>query len=126
VREPGSDRVRRWLRSGDAATSRLSEVEIASALMRRWREGAFDQVDRDRALFAVAEDLDALSVVEMVPAIAARARDLQKAHALRAGDAIHLASCLELRAKLGDQITFAAFDARLNRAARAEGLKAAR
>jgi hypothetical protein len=41
VREAGSERVRDWLAAGTAATSRLTEVEVASALMRRWSEGSF-------------------------------------------------------------------------------------
>jgi hypothetical protein len=65
VREAGSDLVRGWLASGTSATSRLSEVEIASALMRRWREGAFDARGRDRALQALSRDFGALSVVEI-------------------------------------------------------------
>lgn len=115
--------MRRWLASGRPATSRLSEVELASALMRRWREGAFDQEDRDRALSALGRDIDAMSVVEIVPPITARARALLEHHPLRAGDAIQLACCLHLREALGGQITFAAFDDRLNQAARSEGLK---
>lgn len=91
--------------------------------MRRWREGAFDQEDRDRALSALGRDIDAMSVVEIVPPITARARALLEHHPLRAGDAIQLACCLHLREALGGQITFAAFDDRLNQAARAEGLK---
>jgi hypothetical protein len=50
VREAGSDRVRHWLASGTPATSRLTEVEVASALMRRWREGSFGTAARDRGL----------------------------------------------------------------------------
>ena len=115
--------MRRWLASGRPATSRLSEVEVASALMRRWRERAFNREDRDRALSALGRDLDALSVVEIVAPIAARARALLERHPLRAGDAIQLASCLHLREALGDKIAFAAFDDRLNQAAAAEGLK---
>ena len=41
VREPAAVSVRRLLKSDRAATSRLSEVEVASALTRRAREGAF-------------------------------------------------------------------------------------
>ncbi len=122
VQEPGSDRVRRWLASGTTATSRLSEVEVASALMRRWREGAFATAERDRALVALVSDLRAVSVVEIVPSVTARARMLLERHPLRAGDALQLASCLLLRDSTGEAVTFAGFDDRLNQAARAEGL----
>lgn len=126
VREAGSDRVRHWLASGTAATSRLTEVEIASALMRRWREGSFGTAERDRALAALVADLGALTIVEIAPSIAARARRLLDRHPLRAGDAVQLASCLLLRDATGGPVAFAAFDGRLNEAARAEGLTAPR
>ena len=123
VREAGSDLVRGWLASGTPATSRLSEVEVVSALFRRWREGAFDTRSRDRALVALTRDLLVVTVVEIVPSITARARTLLGRHALRAGDALQLASCLLLRDTSASPVAFAAFDDRLNEAARAEGLE---
>ena len=122
VRETGSDRVRRWLAAGSAATSRLTEVEVASALMRRWREGSFGTAERDRALAALVADLEALTVVEVASPVTSRARRLLERHPLRAGDAVQLASCLLLRDAAGGPVAFAAFDGRLNEAARAEGL----
>ena len=124
VQEPGSDEVRRFMASGTAATSRLTEVEVASALMRRWREGAFATAERDRALAAFVKDLRAVTVVEIVPSVTARARMLLQRHPLRAGDALQLASCLLLRDSTGGAVTFAGFDDRLNQAAKAEGLTA--
>jgi uncharacterized protein len=124
VQEPGSDKVRRWLASGTTATSRLTEVEVASALMRRWREGAFATAERDRALAALVSDLRAITVVEVVPSVTARARMLLERHPLRAGDALQLASCLLLRDSTGGAVAFAGFDERLNQAAKGEGLSA--
>ena len=122
VREPGSAAVRRLLSSGIAATSRVSEMEIASGIIRRAREGSFTLAHRDRALDALQHDLPALAIVEMIPEIAADARGLLLRHPLRAGDAIQLASCLYLQRELGQRVAFAAFDQRLLAAARAEGL----
>lgn len=122
VREAGSDRVRHWLASGTPATSRLTEVEVAAALMRRWREGSFGSAARDRALVALAGDLAALTIVEIAPPVTARARTLLERHPLRAGDALQLASCLLLRDTTAGAVAFAAFDDRLSQAARAEGL----
>ncbi len=122
VREPGSDAVRRLMAGGTPATSRLSEVEVTSALMRRWREGAFDAAARERAVVALVSDLRAVTVVEIVPTVTARARVLLQRHPLRAGDALQLASCLLLRDSTSDAVTFAGFDERLNQAAKAEGL----
>jgi hypothetical protein len=122
VREKGSVKVRRLLSSDVPATSRLSSAEIASALMRRTREGSISDEQRERAMAALDADVSAMLVVELTPAIVARAQTLLRRHALRAGDAIHLASCIHLREELQDEATFIAFDDRLSAAAHLEGL----
>ena len=122
VRERGSSKVRRLLSAGDSATCRLSGVEVASALVRRSREGAFSTDECDRAFAALAADMAALLLVELTPTIESRAQALLHRHVLRAGDAIQLASCLELRQELGENTTLVAFDHRLVAAAGEEGL----
>jgi len=122
VRETGSNVVRRLLASGVAASSRLSEVEIASGIARRTREGTLTIRQRDRMLTALSRDLPALAVVELVPEVTAEARALLARHPLRAGDAIQLASCLYLQRQLAEPVPFVAFDRRLLGAARAENL----
>ncbi len=123
VREKGSIKVRRLLSSDVPATSRLSSVEIASALVRRSREGSISAEQRERAMAVLDADVSAMVVVELTPAIVTRAQMLLRRHTLRAGDAIHLASCLHLQEELQDETTFIAFDDRLIAAARLEGLK---
>ena len=123
VREKGSLKVRRLLGSGVPVTSRYSAVEIASALARRVREGAIPAEDGERALAALNEDLTAMLVVELTPAIVTRAQTLVRRHPLRAGDAVQLASCLELGDELEEPITLVAFDDRLAAAARKEKLR---
>lgn len=125
VREQGSVRVRRLLASDGPATSRLSTVEVASALMRRSREGVFSDRERDRALIGLEKDMSAMLIVELTPEVAARARRLLERQPLRAGDAIQLASCLYLREELGEDVQFVAFDKRLAAAASQEGLTVA-
>jgi uncharacterized protein len=124
VREPGAVAVRRLLKAGAGAgaASRLSEVEVASALVRRAREGAFTVEERDRALASLADDLAALIIVEFTPEITAAARTLLLRHRLRAGDAVQLASCLYLQRETSQPLPFVAFDDRLAGAARHEGL----
>ncbi len=123
VREPGADFVRGLLQGDSVAASRLSEVEVASALTRRAREGAFDLRERDRALASLVDDFASLLVVEFTPEIAAGARVLLLRHTLRTGDAVQLASCLFLRDALGRSVEFVGFDDRLSAAARLEGLR---
>jgi uncharacterized protein len=122
VQEPGSAMVRRQLRSGRVATSRLSAVEITSALARREREGAFSAAERDRAVTRLNADLIAYIVVEVTPALCSEAQALLLRHVLRSGDAVQLASCLYLQYETGERISFVASVSRLASAARAEGL----
>jgi predicted nucleic acid-binding protein len=122
VHEPGSVRVRRELRASRVATSRLSVVEIASALARRAREGAFTTAERDRAVRRLNADLAACILVELSPELCTEAQGLVLRHVLRSGDAVQLASGLYLQRESGQRVFFAAFDDRLNDAARAEGL----
>lgn len=122
VQETGSASVRRQLKAGRIATSRLSAIEIVSALARREREGTFTSAERDRAVRRLTADLAACILVELTPELAGDAQTLLLKHALRAGDAIQLASCLYLQRETRQRISFAAFDERLNHAARAEGL----
>jgi uncharacterized protein len=122
VQEAGSATVRRHLRAGPIATSRLSAIEVASALARRERERAFTATERDRALKSLNADLAAWIVVELTAELTTDAQTLLIRHSLRSGDAVQLASCLYLRRETGERISFAAFDERLTTAARAEGL----
>jgi predicted nucleic acid-binding protein len=122
VREQGTTKVRRLLASGVPATSRFSAIEIASALARRAREGAFTDEARDGAIAAFETDLSGMLVVELTATIVTRAQALLRRHALRAADAVQLASCLYIQAELGEETSFVAFDDRLTTAARSEGL----
>lgn len=125
VREKGSVKVRRLLAVEVSATSRLSAVEITSALMRRARERAFTDAERDRALAALERDMSSLLVVELTRDVVKRAQTLLQRRPLRSGDAIQLASCLYLQEELGEPVTIVVFDARLADVARLEGLRVA-
>lgn len=125
VREKGSVKVRRLLAVEVSATSRLSAVEITSALMRRARERAFTDAERDRALAALERDMSSLLVVELTRDVVKRAQTLLQRRPLRSGDAIQLASCLYLQEELGEPVTIVVFDARLADIARLEGLRVA-
>ncbi len=122
VEEPGSSEVRSLLAQCLICTSRLSEVEVASALVRRAREGALTLAERDRALSSLSEDMKTFYVVELFPEIARAARALLLRHPLRASDAVQLASSTHVRESIEERVLFVAFDQRLNEAAEEEGL----
>jgi predicted nucleic acid-binding protein len=113
--------VRRLLES-PGATSRLSSVEVSSAIIRRAREARTPAERRDRALHALGRDMAGLMVVELTPEVVTGANGILTRHTLRAADAIHIASCVSLCDEFGTDIPFVVFDERLREAALAEGL----
>ena len=121
MREPWSDAVEGWLASGTAAVSRLSEVEVASALARRAHADDCEIPERDAGLAALDRDFPSFVVVEVVPTVTSRARALLNAYPLRASDAIQLASCYHLQERLGNDVPFVVFDERLAVVARESG-----
>jgi hypothetical protein len=122
VEEADSAVVRRLVDECLVCTSRLSEVEIASAIVRRTREGSIAQADRDRALSTLSEDMQSFYVVELFPEIARAARGLLLRYPLRAADAVQLASSTHVREGADAGVLFVAFDRRLNEAAVEQGL----
>jgi uncharacterized protein len=109
--EPESARLRKLLGAGGVIVSRLSEVEVASALNRRFREGLLETKRRDEIAAAFAADCATWNVVELTESVSARAVDLLRRHRLRGGDAIQLASALVARDRLGlSAFEFVAFD----------------
>jgi len=120
--EPESPMVRSLLEACLVCTSRLSEVEVASALVRRANDGSLSPADRDRALSTLSEDMRSFYVVELFPEIVRSARGLLLRHPLRASDAVQLASSTHVRENTGEGVLFVAFDRRLNEAAFGEGL----
>jgi predicted nucleic acid-binding protein len=127
VRERHSTMVRRLLAAGPVAVSRLSEVEVPSALARLGREGRLSARGRDRALAAFVSDFSTWHVVELTTAVAALARRQLVRYELRTGDAIQLSSALWLRERLGESLAgLLAFDTRIVAAAEAEQLQAPR
>ena len=123
VNEEGSSRVRRLLRTGVAVTSRLSPVEMVSALARRRREGDLPASHLKRIVAEIRRDAEQLVLVELTGSVAERAGELLLVHALQASDAVQLASCMLLKEEAGTDVTLIAYDSPLLRAARAEGVR---
>jgi hypothetical protein len=123
--EAGTDRVRQlFRRNADIAVSRLSEVEVTSALVRRANAGDIDPDDMEAHLRALADDLASCDVVEIRRPVVTKAKELVQAHALRAYDAMQLAAAL--RVKGSTALTFMCADGELCDAAAAERLRLVR
>ena len=122
IEETGTELVKRLL-DAPAATSRLSGVEVPSAIIRRAREAATPSARRDSVLHSFNLGLADLLIVELAPSVVLAANGILSRNVLRASDAIHLASCVSLSHEFGADIPFVAFDDRLRAAAIAEGLR---
>jgi predicted nucleic acid-binding protein len=103
-------------------TSRLTHIEIASAILRRFSENEITAEIRDGALAQLDRDINTIHVIELSKTIARIAIDLMSRRRLRPADAVHLASALEYGRLLAVPVHFLAYDARLSEAAANEGL----
>lgn len=96
--ESGSDEVREAVKEARAtAVSEICYVEARSALARREREGLSEQ-EHDLAAEQLRRDFEEVYVLRPVTGgIVTLAGDLVRRHKLRAYDAVHLATALDLR-----------------------------
>ena len=124
VAERGSPLIQTIVtRRGPVATAKIAYAEVYAGLTRKRREGHLSP--RRYAQVCRQFELDWLAYVrvDLRDEILGLARDLIQRHPLRGFDAIHLASALSLKSALGEEVTFAAADERLLRAAEAERLR---
>ncbi len=122
--EAGSKIVRQAVVDANLiATSLLSYAETRSALARKGRGGTIRAADLKKCRQEFERDWVRLHRLPIDEALVRKAGDLCEEHALRAFDALHLASADSLQATLGSLVTFACFDGALNRAAEARGLE---
>jgi predicted nucleic acid-binding protein len=129
--EPGTPWLNELLgRAGDFVflSSELSLVEVISALSRAQRENRVSVAHRDRLINQVNAEMQALMrVVSASRLVVQAAGDLVVRHPLRAYDAVHLATAVDMTnalARLGmDAPVLISADAALLTAARAEGLR---
>ena len=122
VLEDGSEEVRSLIEeSSVAATSVVAYAEARAAFARRTREGSLTTRDHKRAKIDLDRDWSRYLSLEVTAATARQAGDLAERHALRAFDALHLASYLAVIARISDEpYRFSSFDTRLSAAASAE------
>jgi predicted nucleic acid-binding protein len=125
VNEKGSLLVRSLVQREPAAlaTAKIAYAEIFAGLTRKLREGNLAKAQYALACRQFDRDWHAYIRVELGDDLLFLARDLIQRHPLRGFDAVHLASALTLKTALGEDITFAAADGRLLKAAKAENLE---
>jgi uncharacterized protein len=109
--------------------SALAEVEVISALTRRFNEGDLTQIELDLACDELSLDCAAYVLVDVTSQILEAAVGNARNHSLRAYDAVQLASATAVRTTLlamqGKTVDFTlvSADDALNDAARLEGLQ---
>lgn len=124
VAEKGSPQVENLVsQSGHVATAKIAYAEVHAGLARKHREGHLPSGQYALACRQFESDWPAYVLLDLQDEILTLARDLIQRHPLRGFDAIHLASALRLKTALGEEVTFAAADERLLRAARVERLR---
>jgi predicted nucleic acid-binding protein len=124
VNEKGSPLVQSLVgERGPVATAKIAYAEIFAGFARKLREGHLPRNLHALACRQFERDWQSYLRVELQDDILFLARDLVQRHPLRGFDSVHLASALSLKNALGEEITFAAADGRLLRAAEAEKLE---
>ena len=121
--EEGSKLVRQGVRNSDLiATSLVAYAEGRSALARKSRSRDISRTTFIRCKRDFERDWPRLHRLPIDEPLVRKAGEFSEQHALRSLDALHLATADTLQARLGDSVTFACFDATLNRAAEERGL----
>jgi predicted nucleic acid-binding protein len=124
VNEKGSPLVQSLVgERGPVATAKIAYAEIFAGFARKLRKGHLPRNLHALACRQFERDWQSYLRVELQDDILFLARDLVQRHPLRGFDSVHLASALSLKNALGEEITFAAADGRLLRAAEAEKLE---
>jgi uncharacterized protein len=123
VEEDGSPLVRKWVDDADTvATSIIAYAEALAAFVRRRREKGISPAAHAGVIQDFNRDWGRYLVLAATEHLVRSAGELAEAHALRAYDAIHLASARTLKDRLAEPVSFASWDTRLTVAARKEGL----
>jgi len=102
-------------------TAMIAYVEARAAFSRRRREGALTRPGYLRCVREFDRDWPRYLRFELSEPLVFAAARMTARHGLRAYDAVHLASALLMRDRLGD-VLFACWDGNLNAAARRAGL----
>ena len=123
VREIHSDAVLAACEASQTlAVSRLAWVEAHAAFARRERENSQDAPQLQLARQQLKADWAHFLLLEPIQSVLDLAADYADTFALRAYDSVQLASAATLQKAAAKPITFACFDARLNKAAQFLGL----
>ncbi len=130
VEEDGSDEVRELAGNGQTISSSwVAYAEARSAFARRYRGGGVSILEYGKRVDDFERDWGGYLKLDVHSQVLRTAGQLTEKHGLRALDAIHLASALDLKGGSTTPplaVVFSSADRRLQEAARAEGLEVPR
>lgn len=125
IDETGSGQVKMAVNQAEVvATSLLAYVEARSAFARKYREGGISLKEYHYIIESFDGDWERYYAIKVSEKIVKAAATVAERNALRALDALHLASAKALTELASIHITFLGADRQLIEAARAEGLEA--
>jgi predicted nucleic acid-binding protein len=123
VPEQGSELAERIWRDAEPYASLLGYVELRAAVAAGARRLALDPRTASAVELVAHAVWARIAPVRMSDRLVRAAGDIAVRHGLRAADAIHLASAIEVAGGLAASSVFLTFDQRLAEAARAEGFR---
>jgi antitoxin (DNA-binding transcriptional repressor) of toxin-antitoxin stability system len=109
---------------GPVATAAIAYAGVPAAFERKQRDGELVAADHTALRRRFEREWKAYVIFELHRDVLRLARDPIWSHPSPGFDSIHLASCLVLGSKMGEEMTFAAADEALLRAAEGEPLRA--
>lgn len=122
IAEEGSGAMQQAAADATAlAACRIAWAEAMAAFARRAREMPADVLAIEAARTRLRSDWPDYLIVEVTQVLVEQAGEFADAFALRGYDSIHLAAAQTLHAA-GSEVRFAAFDVRLQKAARILGM----
>ena len=124
VQETSSAAVKRLVEEAQVvATSRIAYVEARAAFARKFRERGLTVMGYRLIIEDLDQDWESYFIMDVPDNLVKAAGIFAEKHALKAFDAIHLASSVVLRREAGRNVAFSCFDERLVSAAQKEGLQ---
>lgn len=123
VTEINSDRIKEIVNKASVvSTSKVAYAEARSAFARKQREDAFPVNILRQIVDDLNGDWENFFVTEITDGLIRFAGDIAEKYFLRGFDAIHLASAISLKGKIGSEVYFSSNDVRLNKSAEKEGI----
>lgn len=123
VEEIGSEEIKGIILDATVvSTSKVAYAEARSAFARKQKEGGFSIAKLRKIVEDFNRDWESYFIIKITDGLIKIAGDIAEKHLLRGFDSIHLASAVILKCKIKSEVYFSSNDAKLNQAARKEGI----